>query len=57
MPWHDPADQRTTGKAETFTVPLASFQKGDIDGVAVVVQRGVASAPKVMLGAAQASLR
>ncbi len=46
-----------TGKAETFTVPLASFQNGEIDSAAVVVQSGVASAPKVMLGAAQTGLR
>jgi hypothetical protein len=45
-----------TGKAETFSVPLKDVQNGDIDSAAVVVQNGVASAPKLMLGAAQVSL-
>jgi hypothetical protein len=31
-------------------------QNGDIDSAAVVVQAGVAAAPKVMLGAAQIAL-
>jgi hypothetical protein len=42
-----------TGKAETFNVPIKDVQTGDIDSVAVMVQSGVASAPKLMLGAAQ----
>ncbi len=46
-----------TGKAETFSVPVADFQNGSIDGVAVLVQSGVASAPKTMLGAAQVAIR
>jgi hypothetical protein len=46
-----------TGKAETFTVPLASLQSGEIDSVAVLVQNGATSSPKLMLGAAQASIR
>jgi hypothetical protein len=46
-----------TGKAETFSVPLKDVQAGGIDAAAVVVQSGVASAPKVMLGAAQVALR
>jgi hypothetical protein len=47
-----------TGKAESFTVPVGSFQTGDIDQVAVMVQGpGGAGTPKIMLGAAQASLR
>jgi hypothetical protein len=46
-----------TGKAETFSVPVADFQNGSIDGAAVLVQSGVASAPKVMLGAAQVAIR
>ena len=46
-----------TGKAETFNVPLKDLQTGSIDSAAVVVQTGVASAPKLMLGAAQIALR
>ena len=42
-----------TGKAETFNVPLKDVQTGGIDSAAVMVQSGVASAPKLMLGAAQ----
>ena len=42
-----------TGKAETFNVPVKDVQTGGIDSAAVVVQSGVASAPKLMLGAAQ----
>jgi hypothetical protein len=45
------------GKAETYSVPVADFQNGSIDGAAVLVQSGVASAPKVMLGAAQLAIR
>ena len=44
------------GKAETYNVSVKDLQHGDIDAVAVLVQSGVASAPKIMLGAAQASL-
>jgi hypothetical protein len=46
-----------TGKAETFSIPLKDVQNGTIDSAAVVVQSGVASAPKFMLGAAQIALR
>jgi len=46
-----------TGKAETFSVPVADFQNGSIDGATVLVQSGVASAPKLMLGAAQLAIR
>jgi hypothetical protein len=46
-----------TGKAETFSAPLKDVQTGGVDAAAVVVQSGVASAPKVMLGAAQIALR
>ncbi len=45
-----------TGKAESYDVPVKDFQNGDIDSAAVVVQSGVAAAPKVMLGAAQIAL-
>ena len=50
-----------TGKAATFSVPVASlpdadFSLQDIDQVAVVVQSGVATKPGVMLGAAVANL-
>ena len=46
-----------TGKTETFSVPLASLQESEIDSVAVLVQSGAASAPKLMLGAVQAPVR
>ena len=46
-----------TGKAETFNVPVKEIQSGGADSAAVVVQSGVASAPKLMLGAAQIALR
>ena len=46
-----------TGKAETFHVPMKDVQNGQIDSAAVVVQSGVASAPKLMLGAAQIALQ
>ena len=46
-----------TGKAETYSVPVADFQNGSIDSAAVLVQSGVASSPKVMLGAAQLAIR
>jgi hypothetical protein len=49
------------GKAETFSVPVASladadFSVQDIDHVAVIVQSGDAAKPGLMLGAAMASL-
>ena len=46
-----------SGKAETYSLPLADFQNSTIDTAAVLVQHGVASAPKLMLGAAQIALR
>ncbi len=45
-----------SGRAETYSVPVASFQNGAIDQIAVVVQSGAAAAPKLMLGAAQLPL-
>jgi hypothetical protein len=45
-----------TGKAETYNVPLKDIQSGSIDSAVVMVQSGVASAPKIMLGAALVSL-
>lgn len=45
------------GKPETFNVALKDVQHGDIDSVAVVLQGGVAGAPRLMLGAAQVALR
>jgi hypothetical protein len=45
-----------TGKAETYNVPLKDIQIGSIDSAVVMVQSGVASAPKIMLGAALVSL-
>jgi hypothetical protein len=46
-----------TGKAESYDVPLKDIQAAGIDAAAVMVQSGVASAPKLMLGAAQHTLR
>jgi hypothetical protein len=46
-----------TGKAQTFNVPLKDIQTGEIDSVAVMVQSGAASAPKMMLGIAQVLVR
>jgi hypothetical protein len=46
-----------TGKAETYSVPLADFQNDTTDSVAVLVQHGAASSPKLMLGAAQIALK
>ena len=46
-----------TGKAETFNVPLKDVQTDGIDAVAVLVQSGASSAPKLMLGAAQIALQ
>jgi hypothetical protein len=46
-----------TGKAQSYTVPLKDLQGGDIDRLAVMVQAGMASAPKVMLGAAEVPIR
>ena len=46
-----------TGKAETFSVPLADVANKDIDSFAVVVQSGVAASPGVMLGVAVAAVR
>ena len=46
-----------TGKAESFAVPLNDLQTGEIDTIAVMVQSGVASEPKLVLGAAQVSVR
>jgi hypothetical protein len=45
------------GGAETYNIALKDFQQAEVDSVAVVVQSGVASAPKLMLGAAQIALR
>jgi len=50
-----------TGKAETFSIPVASLPSGDlklkdIDEVSVLVQSGVAVKPGMMLGAAMARL-
>ncbi len=46
-----------TGKAETFNVPLKDVQTGGVDSAAVMVQSGAASAPKLMLGAAQIAVQ
>lgn len=46
-----------SGQAQTFSVPLTELQSGDTDSVAVLVQSGAASAPKVMLGATQLAVR
>jgi hypothetical protein len=46
-----------TGKAETFSAPIADVAAKDVDSIAVVVQSGVAASPGVMLGAAVAAIR
>jgi hypothetical protein len=46
-----------SGKAETFDVPLKDIRAGDVDAVAVIVQSGVATAPRHILGAAEIALR
>lgn len=46
-----------SGKGETWHVPLAKVTASKIDRVAVVVQRGVAASPGLMLGAAIADVR
>ena len=46
-----------TGKAETSTCRSRTSRPAGIDSAAVVVQSGVASAPKLMLGAAQIALQ
>jgi hypothetical protein len=47
-----------TGKAETFNVPIKDIQaSNNIDAAAVMVQSGAASAPKMVLGAAQLTLQ
>ena len=46
-----------TGKPQTFSVALKELQSGDIDQVTVIVQNGVASAPKLMVGVAQVAVR
>ena len=46
-----------SGKAQSFDVPVKDVQTGQIDSAAVVVQSGVATAPKAMLGAAQLALK
>jgi hypothetical protein len=45
------------GKAETFALPLKDLQSGAIDSLAVMVQNGAASSPKVIMGAAQIAIR
>jgi hypothetical protein len=45
------------GKAETFALPLKDLQTGSIDSLAVMVQNGAPSAPKVIMGAAQIAIR
>ena len=46
-----------SGKAQTFSVPLASVASKDVESLVVVVQSGVAAKPGLMLGAATAALR
>jgi hypothetical protein len=45
-----------TGKAATFTVPLADIKAGQGDAAAILVQSGSAENPSTTLGAAMASL-
>jgi hypothetical protein len=46
-----------TGKSETWNVKLADFAGRDIDNVAVLLQRGPATSPTLMLGAAMTALK
>jgi hypothetical protein len=48
-----------TGKPETYSLPVAEVTKniGEIDHVAVLVQRDIDGKPGVMLGAAEANLK
>ncbi len=48
-----------TGQAESFSLPVAEVTKniGEIDQIAVLVQRDVDGKPGMMLGAAEANLR
>ena len=57
--WCGAGSSSATGPAKprSFDVPLKDFQNGQIDSAAVLVQSGVASAPKLMLGAAQTSIQ
>ncbi len=45
------------GKPATFDFAIKDLQRDDIDSVAVMVQNGVASAPKLIVGAAQLAIR
>jgi hypothetical protein len=47
-----------TGKAESWNIPLADFvNRDDIDRAAVLVQRGPATSPSLILGAAMTALK
>lgn len=46
-----------TGKVASWNVPLTDFAAKDIDKVAVLVQRGGATSPGLVLGAAMAGLK
>jgi hypothetical protein len=52
--WHKLGDW--TGKAASFTVPLADIKAAQGDAAAVLVQSGSAESPSTTLGAAMASL-
>jgi hypothetical protein len=41
-----------SGKSESFTMPLKDIQGPDVDSVAVMIQKGGAGTPGVILGAA-----
>lgn len=45
------------GKAEVYTLSIKEFQNGEIDSLAVVVQKGDTTTPGLMLGAGVAALR
>ena len=45
------------GKAESYSVALKDVQNGAIDSAVVMVQSGAATAPRIMLGAAQLDVR
>src|SRR5262249_29831800 len=45
-----------TGKAESWSIPVANFKDSGVNAVAVILQNGAASTPGPMLGATMASL-
>jgi len=50
-------DAGSSGRANTYTVPIRDFDGEGVNAAAVLVQSGTAEKPNVMLGAAMASIR